>query len=117
LRSIDADATGYCAQEPDYKADLAARVRRFIRFLEDQGYIVVDDGIDDLERHFADYSDNIDDLQLAQGRVAKPTDRRPSTSPRGFAYPDDAGMMSMTRLSASTRCMIVAVRSGASEAS
>ncbi len=58
---------GYSAQEPDYKADLAARVRRFIRFLEDQGYIVVADGIDELGRHFADYSDNIDDLQLAPG--------------------------------------------------
>ena len=46
---------GYSAQEPDYKADLAARVRRFIRFLEDQGYIVVADGIDELGRHFAEF--------------------------------------------------------------
>ena len=57
----------YSAQQLDYKADIAARVRRFVRFLEDQGYIEVDDGIDDLSRHLADYSDVIDRLQLAQG--------------------------------------------------
>ena len=57
----------YSAQQPVYKADIAARVRRFVRFLEDQGYVEVDDGIDDLPRHLADYSDAIDRLQLAQG--------------------------------------------------
>lgn len=57
----------YSAQQPVYKADIAARVRRFVRFLEDQGYVEVDDGIDDLPRHLADYSDAIDRLQLAEG--------------------------------------------------
>lgn len=57
----------YSAQQPVYKADIAARVRRFVRFLEDQGYVGVDDGIDDLPRHLADYFDGIDRLQLAQG--------------------------------------------------
>jgi site-specific recombinase XerD len=57
----------YSAQQPVYKADIAARVRRFVRFLEDQGYVDVDDGIDDLPRHLADYFDGIDRLQLAQG--------------------------------------------------
>ena len=57
----------YSAQQAHYKADQAARVRRFVRFLEDQGYVEVDDGIDDLPRHLADYSDAIDHLQLAQG--------------------------------------------------
>ncbi|AJR26687.1 tyrosine-type recombinase/integrase [Sphingobium sp. YBL2] len=57
---------GYSAQEPAYKADLAARVRRFIRFLEDQGYIVVADGIDDLGGHLAAYSHQIDALQLVE---------------------------------------------------
>ena len=57
----------YSAQQPVYKADIAARVRRFVRFLEDQGYVEVDDGIDDLPRHLADYSDAINRLQLAQG--------------------------------------------------
>ena len=57
----------YSAQQAHYKADQAARVRRFVRFLEDQGYVEVDDGIDDLPRHLADYSDAIDRLQLAEG--------------------------------------------------
>ena len=57
----------YSAQQPVYKADIAARVRRFVRFLEDQGYVEVDEGIDDLPRHLADYSDAIDHLQLAEG--------------------------------------------------
>lgn len=57
----------YSAQQSVYKADIAARVRRFVRFLEDQGYVEVDDGIDDLPRHLADYSDAINRLQLAQG--------------------------------------------------
>ena len=57
----------YSAQQPVYKADIAARVRRFVRFLEDQGYVEVDDGIDDLPRHLADYFDAINSLQLAQG--------------------------------------------------
>ena len=58
---------GYSAQQAAYKTDQAARVRRFVRFLEDQGYIEVDDGIDDLPRHLTDYSDAIDSLQLAPG--------------------------------------------------
>jgi site-specific recombinase XerD len=58
---------GYSAQEPAYKANLAARVRRFVRFLEDRGYIAVADGIDDLDHHLAGYSDAIDGLQLAKG--------------------------------------------------
>lgn len=57
----------YSAQATAYKADLAARVRRFVRFLEDQGYIDVADGIYDLGRHLADYSHMIDGLQLAKG--------------------------------------------------
>lgn len=57
----------YSAQEAHYRADQAARVRRFVRFLEDQGYVEVDDGIDDLPRYLADYSDAIDHLQLARG--------------------------------------------------
>lgn len=58
---------GYSAQVPAYKADIAARVRRFVRFLEDQGFIAVADGIDDFGRHLADYSDVIDGLQFAKG--------------------------------------------------
>ncbi len=58
---------GYSAQATAYKADLAARVRRFVRFLEDQGHIDVADGIGDLGRHLADYSHMIDGLQLAKG--------------------------------------------------
>jgi hypothetical protein len=65
-RSIGAVATGI-RRSSHYKADIAARVRRFVRFLEDQGYVEVDDGIDDLPRHLADYFDAIDRLQLAQG--------------------------------------------------
>ncbi|MBK6298953.1 MAG: hypothetical protein IPF48_14000 [Sphingomonadales bacterium] len=57
----------YSAQQPVYKADIAARVRRFVRFLEDQGYVEVDDRIDDLPRHLADYFDAINGLQLARG--------------------------------------------------
>ena len=84
---------GYCAQEPDYKADLAARVRRFIRYLEDQSYIIVADGIDELGRHFADYSDNIDDLQLAPGvsqsyrSEAEHCQRRSKSRPFGGVKP------------------------------
>jgi site-specific recombinase XerD len=66
-RSIGAGATGIRRSKPVYKADIAARVRRFVRFLEDQGYVEVDDGIDDLPRHLADYFDAINSLQLAQG--------------------------------------------------
>jgi hypothetical protein len=84
-----------------YKADIAARVRRFVR-LEDQGYVEVDDGIDDLPRHLADYSDAIDRLQLAQG-PAQPIDPRPSISRPGFALRDDNGPISTTRSSTSTR--------------
>ncbi len=58
---------GYSAQEPAYKADIAARVRRFVRFLEDQGHIAVADGIDDLGQHLVAYSDAIDDLHFAKG--------------------------------------------------
>jgi hypothetical protein len=99
-----------------YKADIAARVRRFVRFLEDQGYVEVDDGIDDLPRHLADYFDAIDSLQLARDRHS-PIDPRPSISWPGFALRDDGGPISMTRSSTSTPRMIAAARSGASGAS
>ncbi len=59
--------TGYSAQHAGYKADIAARVRRFVRFLEDQGFVDVVDGIDNLGSHLADYSDTIEGLQLAKG--------------------------------------------------
>ena len=59
--------TGYSAQHAGYKADIAARVRRFVRFLEDQGFVDVVDGIYDLGGHLADYSDAIEGLQLANG--------------------------------------------------
>ena len=58
---------GYSAHEKGYKADIAARVRRFVRFLEDRGYVDVSDDIDDFGGHLAAYSATITKQQFAKG--------------------------------------------------
>jgi hypothetical protein len=112
-RSIGAVATGI-RRSSQYKAD-KQRVRRFVRFLEDQGYVEVDDGIDDLPRHLADYS---------MGSIAA-TRRGPAQAYRSEAEHFAAWLRIARRQWADIddtiidqyARMIVDVRSGASEAS
>lgn len=107
---------GYSAQQAAYKTDQAARVRRFVRFLEDQGYIEVDDGIDDLPvtSPTTPMQSTACNSPLEWHRA---TGRKPSILWLGFASSGSRGPMSMTRSSTSTRRMVAAVRSGASGAS
>lgn len=59
--------TGYSARHSGYKADVVARVRRFVRFLEDEGFVEFVDGIEGLAEHLTAYTDAIDRLQHAPG--------------------------------------------------
>jgi len=57
----------YSAQQAIYKADIAARVRRFVRFLEDRGYIDVGDDQADIGEHLAAYSAKIAGQMFTRG--------------------------------------------------
>lgn len=46
---------GFSRHEPNRPA-FTSKVRRFVRFLEDQGFVDVPDDVDHLDRHLADYA-------------------------------------------------------------
>lgn len=59
------DCPGYSAHGR-YKVDAAGRVRRFVRFLEDRGFVDLTGEVDELGEHLADYSATLDTLRFAR---------------------------------------------------
>lgn len=55
---------GYSAHGP-YKADAAGRVRRFVRFLEDRGFVDLTGEVDELGQHLAVFAATLEALQYS----------------------------------------------------